>query len=496
MSITPFLLLFNWLFEGRLKEKLDHFKSNPAIWMLPAIFGLYMVGLLWSDSLRWGLHDLKIQIPLLIFPLVIGTSEVLRFREIKIILQWFAGAVIIASICSVYVWLGFSGVEVRDVRDISLFISHIRFALLINIAVFSLLWLSFNTKLQTPQKEKIIYLGNALWLVLFLFVLQSATGIVVFVAVVGVLLLWLVFRIQHVVLRFFLFVFLMMIPVFIGAFLTRSINQFYQIESVSESELNEKTSKGNLYHHEPELKQLENGHFVYLFLAEAELREAWNHRSRFHFDSTYTEGYNKYVLYRYLTSKGLRKDAEGLAQLSDEDVANIEQGATNYRYTNKYSVGRRIYQIIWEFNEYQNGANPAGHSVTQRIEYFKIAVQVIRENFWFGTGTGGYYQAYQKKYDEHPFFSAPTYRQRSHNMWLSYWVDFGLIGLLFVCFAYTYPVWRQGKQRSFLLLTFSLIVLLSCINEDTLNNHDAITFFAFFFSLFLFANYENGPLTE
>ncbi len=496
MSITPFLLLINWLWEGRLKEKISRFAGNPAIWLLPAIFGLYIAGLLWTNSLRWGLHDLKIQIPLLIFPLVIGTSPQLQFKEIKTILQWFAGATVFASLCSLYVWLGFSGTEIREVRDISLFVSHIRFALLINIAIFSLLWLSCSTKLQTPKKEKLIYFGIASWLTLFLFVLQSATGIIVFVAVVGILFFWLISRIQHVVLRFFLFVLLMMVPVFIGAYLTKCINSFYQLENVSEKELNETTQRGNVYHHDPTLKQLENGHYVFLFIAEDELREVWNQRSQFRFDSTYAGGFNKYVLYRYLTSKGLRKDAEGLSQLSDDDVANIEHGATNYRYTNKFSVSRRIYQIIWEFNEYQNGANPAGHSVTQRIEYFKIAVQVIRENFWFGTGTGGYYQAYQKKYDDHPFFSAPTYRQRSHNMWLSYWVDFGLFGLLFVCFAYTYPVFRQGKQRSFLLLTFSLIVLLSCINEDTLNNHDAITFVAFFFSLFLFSKYENGPLAE
>jgi len=134
--------------------------------------------------------------------------------------------------------------------------------------------------------------------------------------------------------------------------------------------------------------------------------------------------------------------------------------------------------------------------VVQRFEYYKIAWSVIREHFWLGTGTGGYRPAYEKKYDEHPFFKDPKFRQRSHNMFLSYWVDFGLIGLFFICFAYVYPVFRQNKQKSYLLLMFSLIVLLSFLNEDTLNNHDAIVFFTFFYSLFIFSKYENGPLTE
>ena len=206
--------------------------------------------------------------------------------------------------------------------------------------------------------------------------------------------------------------------------------------------------------------------------------------------------FNKYALFRYLTSKGLRKDAAGLSKLGDADIRNIEKGIPNYLFANKYSLNNRIYQTIWEFNEYQRGANPAGNSVVQRIEYFKIALQVIRENFWFGTGTGGYFPAYQKKYDEHPFFSEQKFRQRSHNMFLSYWVDFGLVGLIFICFAYSYPVFRQRKTKSYLLLTFSLIVLLSFLNEDTLNNHDAITFFAFFYSLFLFGKYEDVPLAK
>lgn len=496
MSIFPFLLLINWMWEGKLKEKLRSFLRNPTVWLLPSVFGLYLLGLLWTDSLRWGLHDLKIQIPLLIFPLVIGTSKPFNFRQIKTIILFFAVAVIVSSFCSMYVWLGFSNIEVFDIRDISLFISHIRFSLLINIAIFALLWFVFNPKLETSQREKIVYFSMIIWLVLFLFILKSITGIVVFIMVSFALASWFSFRIKHVVLRFSLYVFLLMIPVFIGAYITRSINEFYNVEEVTESELGEKTKLGNEYKHELSNLQIENGHQVFLFIADDELRDAWNQRSSFQYDSTYNVGFNKYALFRYLTSKGLRKDATGLSMLSDADIRNIEKGIPNYLFANKYSLNNRIYQTIWEFNEYQRGANPAGNSVVQRIEYFKIACQVIKENFWFGTGTGGYFPAYQKKYDEHPFFSEQKFRQRSHNMFLSYWVDFGLVGLIYICIAYTYPVFRQRKTKSYLLLTFSLIVLISFLNEDTLNNHDAITFAAFFFSLFLFSNYEDETLAK
>lgn len=498
MSIAPFIALINWVWEGNLKQKFRLFFKNPAIWLLPAIFAVYLVGLLWTGSMKWGLHDVKIQIPLLIVPLVIGTSKALDFKKIKLILIAFSGAVLFASFCSLYVWLGLSDLVIQDNRDISLFISHIRFSLLVNFAIFSLSWYVVNSKLNTPKIEKTISIAAIGWLILFLFILKSMTGIVVFILVSAIVVIYLAFKVKHVVVRFAIFVFVLMLPVAFGAYLTKNINEFYKIEDVSKEELEQKTKQGNLYHHNFDDKQLENGHYVFLFICEEELREAWNNRSKINYDTYEDPGFNKYALFRYLTSKGLRKDAEGLAKLTDEDIHRIEHGKTNYRFTNRLSIDGRIYQTIWEFDRYKKGANPAGSSVVQRWEYFKIACQVIKENFWFGTGTGGYYPAYEKKYDEHPFFNDSKFRQRSHNMFLSYWVDFGIIGLLFICFAYVYPIFRQKKQKSYLLLTMLLIVFLSCLNEDTLNNHDAIVFFTFFYSLFLFSKYErkNNAIVE
>jgi O-antigen ligase len=169
---------------------------------------------------------------------------------------------------------------------------------------------------------------------------------------------------------------------------------------------------------------------------------------------------------------------------------------TNYRFANSLPIYKRIYQIVWEFDVYRKGGNPSGHSVTQRIEYYKMAFQIIKENFWLGTGTGGYDLAYQKKYDQNKFFQEQKFRQRSHNMFLSYLIDFGLIGLIYICMALFSPVFLERKTKSPLLLVFLLIVLISFMNEDSLNNHDAISFFAFLYPLFLYSKYEKSPEPE
>lgn len=487
MSITPGFMMVNWLVEGQFRIKLNRLKARKSLLLIISVFLVYLVGMLWTNNLKWALHDVKIQLPLLVLPLVIGTSADLNYAQVKKIIYLFSVAVVVASLCSLWVLLGFSGKVIRDLREISLFISHIRFALLINISIFSLGWFFTNPE-RKSLSEKIFLIFTLIWLSVFLLILKSVTGWVVFLIVATFVAFLKLLQIKKFVYRIALLFLLFLAFLLPAAYVGYVLTEFYEVEELPADLLHVKTSRGNLYVHDLNNKEMENGHYTFLFLNEDELREAWNAKSKIQYDSTSSTGFNRYVLFRYMTSKGLRKDAEGVSKLNDTDIRNIENGMTNYRFMNPASVFNRIYQIVWEIDVYRKGGNPSGHSVTQRFEYYKMAYQIIGENFWFGTGTGGYYMAYQEKYDQNKFFRDQQFRQRSHNMFLSYWIDFGIFGLVYICFALFYPVFLERKTRSFLLIVFLLIVLLSFMNEDSLNNHDAISFFAFLYPLYLYSS--------
>jgi hypothetical protein len=477
MSILPGLLMFNWLVEGHFQLKLQRLKERKSVLLLISIFFVYLLGLLWTSSMQWGMHDVKIQLPLLILPLVIGTSAELNYIQVKKIIYIFSAAVVVASFCSIYVLLGFSGKTVHDPREMSLFISHIRFALLINISIFSLGWYLLN-KEKKNLIEKAIIIIVMIWLCAFLVILKSATGWVVFLSVLPVVVFRSALHIKKLGWRFALLAVLLSIFILPAAYIGYVIGQFYNIEALPKDLIHEKTSKGNLYEHDFKNKQLENGHYTFFFINQEEMRLAWNKRSQINYDSTTPKGFNRFVLIRYLTSKGYRKDADGIEKL------------TNYRFVNPFSLYNRIYQIVWEIDTYQKGGNPSGHSVTQRLEYYKMAREIIAENFWFGTGTGGYYTAYQEKYSQNQFFQDQQFRQRSHNMFLSYWIDYGIIGLIYICFALFFPIFLEHKTKSFLILVFILVVFISFMNEDTLNNHDAISFFSLLYPILIFSRHE------
>lgn len=494
-SIVPGVLMFNWIVERRFREKFELLKQRKGLPLILSIYFIYMIGLLWTSSFQWGLLDVTIQLPLLVLPLVIGTSPKLNYSQVKPIIYFFAAAVVVASLCSVWVLLGLSGHTIRDPREMSLFISHIRFSLLINIAIFSLGWYLFNSE-EKGAREKLFLILTIIWLSLFLIILRSATGWAVFFVISLLVVFRHILKINRVSIKVSLLLVLLILSLAPVFYTLHIVRQFYSVEKVPTDIFQEKTNLGNFYNQDLQNKELENGHYIYLYVNEDEMREAWNKRSRMNYDSAYSSGFNRFVLIRYLTSKGYRKDAESVERLNIEDIRNIEKGIPNYRFATANSFYKRIYQIVWEIDSYLKGGNPSGHSVTQRLEYYKMALTIIGKEPWFGHGTGGYYLAYQEEYNKNKFFPPGIYRQRSHNMILSYLIDFGIVGALYNCFALVAPVFIENKRRSALLITFLLVVFISFVNEDTLNNHDAISFFAFFYPLYLYSDHEKPEETN
>jgi len=210
MSIFTGALMAHWLIEGGFKVKFYLLKERKSVLLIISVFFVYLIGLLWTSNLKWGIHDLKIQMPLLLLPLVIGTSARLNYSQVKQIIYFFSAAVVLSSICSIWVLLGLSSKTIHDPREMSLFISHIRFALLINISIFSLGWYFLNQEKKSWQ-EKAYLILVIIWLSIFLVILKSATGWVVFILVMAVVTFLGILKIRMLVWRIILLGFLLAI---------------------------------------------------------------------------------------------------------------------------------------------------------------------------------------------------------------------------------------------------------------------------------------------
>jgi hypothetical protein len=260
------------------------------------------------------------------------------------------------------------------------------------------------------------------------------------------------------------------------------------VDPVDFNALEPSTKLGNPYWHDLSNPQVENGSYVWHYVATDELSEAWNNRSSFKFEGKDKAGQEiKYTLIRFLTSKGYRKDAEGVSKLTDREVAMVEEGIASVVYVEKPNIYVRIYKIFWEYNRYQETHNASGHSVMQRLEFWKASRNIIQDNWLKGVGTGDLEQAFQYEYDRSGSLLEKEFRWRSHNQFLAIAATFGIIGLAWFLFSLIFPAIMLSKFHDFYYLSFFIIVILSMFTEDTLETQAGVTVFAFFSSFYLFS---------
>ncbi len=495
-------LVANWVFEGRFRSKLQIFKARKSLWFILSLYLVFIAGLIFTEDFQYAFHDLRIKLPLLVIPVVIGTSRPVSGNQLRWILLSLIAGVFAGSVASSAVLFGIIDYPYNDIREISIFINHIRFSLLIDLAIFSLFYLVIGDVYHSRIWQRALYLILMLWLVVFLFLLQSVTGILIFFFA-GSVLFWIRLKnIRHLILRWSLAVFFIAGLLLVISFLTRSVSRFYDVEEINPATIDKYTVNGNPYTNDFESPIIENGHYVWLYVCEEELKKEWNSISSIDYGGNDLSGQEiRYTIIRYLTSLGLRKDSAGISRLLPGDIRLIEEGKANYIYGKKYIFRSKIYEVLWQIDVFRKGANPSGHSVTQRILYLKAATGIIRDNFWTGVGTGDVPSAFSDYYEKVQSPLEDRWRLRAHNQYLTFFLTYGVFGFIWIITALICPVFLERKWTDYLMIMFVLTGFCSMLNEDTLETHIGVSFFAFFYALFLLGtgvpdSYENALWTK
>jgi len=492
ISILLFIPSFiYWSFESMVRIFKRFFQRDnlPAI-IFSSLYLLHVLGLIFTVDFDYALKDLRIKLPLLVLPVILSITDSLDWKKFRTLLLFFVASVLAGTMISTFVLFTR---EVDNLRNISLFISHIRFSLIISIAIFILAF--FITRQAGFKKYMRILFAILLgWFGIYLLLSASITGLVVLFIALFVMAVHYTMKKRNIYSRIATVV-LLLAPVILLVYMMGVVTDVYKIHRVDITELEKLTSKGNPYWHDTTNRQIENGHYVWLYVATDELRDAWNEESEYKFDGHDSKGQLiKYTLIRYMTSKGLRKDAEGVKQLTQEDISLIEGGEASYHYHERSVFYVRLYKIIWEVKQYLRTGNPSGYSAMQRIEYWKTSAMIIKDHPLIGVGTGDMNIAFERQYEIMNSPLKPEFRWRSHNQFLSITVGFGLIGFIWFIFAILYPPIKTGRMTDYFYLSFFVIMIVSMISEDTIETQAGVTIFAFFTSLFLFGKKDKNSI--
>ncbi len=463
-----------------IKTRFNDFIHNKIAVVMVSMYLMHFIGLIYTSDFQYAFKDLRIKLPLLVFPLILSSMKPLNRKQFDTVLWFFISSVFFVTILAA---IKFFRRDFVDVRELSVFVSHIRFSLCIVFSIFILGYYFLKRNYRPLVKMIIIFM--ILWMLWQIMILESFIGILIIFALCVTLTLYFIFKSKNITAKISSVVVIVII-VFLSIYYPHKVIRDYKTpEKIVVEQLDTHTELGNPYTFDTLRYGVEDGRYVGLYISKYELIKAWNSRSEKKIKHEYQ--YEYFTLIRYLTSKDLRKDASGISKLTEEDIMNIENGIANYNYIENPGLKTRIMKILVAYNFYKKHQVANGSSVFQRVEYIKASLNIIKKNPILGVGTGDISNAFNDYYEETASKLNEKNRLRSHNQYLAITVAFGIIGLLWYLFSLLYPL-SEKKNRNYLYIIFLAIMLLSMLTEDTLETQIGVTLFAFFNSFLVFAN--------
>jgi O-antigen ligase len=479
LGMSGVFLAMNWVAEWNWKEKWNRLMQQKEILVLGGFYFLLILCLFKTNHLPEALNTLIVKLPLLYAPFILGTSSPLNGKEQRWIFNAFIGSTLIATLISVTYLLTH---DVPNIRDISLFISHIRFSLCIVLAICLSLYFGFFLRIYGAV-IKGLYLSCVVWMLCYLFISQTLTGIIILFIILLFTLFYSLFYIRKIKFQWII-PFLSIIVIVAVSYTIHVVYQYFHAEKVEISSLPTVTAGGKPYTHHPN-SIIENGSHTGLYISAEELQSEWGKRSEKEYD-----GLLEATLIRYLNSKGFTKDSVGMQLLTDKDIQFVEQGIANYDYVHGFGIKRSLYPILFSISMQQIEYS----TVLQRVELWRIAIAVIQKNFWSGTGIGDVKEAVDREISLQN--SSLIYRKNMgcHNQFLSYFVTGGIFLFLYFLLILFYPFFAMKKKINLLYIAFFILIFCSFFTEDTLGTQAGVTLYAFFNAFFLFV--MNDKITE
>ena len=491
VSIGTFVLAGNWLLERRYLARLKQFFKDPVSIVLSSVFVLHVIGMAYTENLDQGLKELRIKLPLLLLPLFLFTSKLPGRQRIKDVLMLFVLACVISTGLGMLRYFGFTGDEIINKRWLSVFISHIRFGLMLDLSIFILIYYLATNWRAWSIFQIGLTVALIFWLFFFVVLIEGATAYLAFGLMVGLSILFLILRSNSVKIKLFSGVALIVIGLASVLYINRIYDNQRSEIPFNYLTLTVKTANGRYYAHQKDVPYRENGHRIWNFVCMEELENEWPKVSQRPIDSLDQRGQAiRFTAIRYLTSKGLLKDSVGVHRLTAQDVENIEKGYTNYKYVGNWGVSRRIAQAFWELEVYQHKQDANYSSLFQRWVYAKVGISIFKEHPIFGIGTGDILDEYRKAYEKNDHGLIPKLQGISHNQPLTVAIELGMVGLIVFLISLFYPL--RLYHRDYLYVMFFTLIMVSFMTDNTLDSQSGVTLYAFF-NAFLMAR---NPLNQ
>lgn len=171
-----------------------------------------------------------------------------------------------------------------------------------------------------------------------------------------------------------------------------------------------------------------------------------------------------------------------------------------------------FYVLIISAPEYSQRITAATESVSQsasgvdlknskdgtasRILVWQAAIDIIKEKFLIGTGTGDAKTAMVEKYKEKGMITEFEHNLNAHDQYLNTFVALGVLGFVSLMLCLVIPLFYAVKHKLILLGTFVCLVGLNFLFESMLETQSGVMFYAFFQTLLCFSFFNSSTPDE
>lgn len=468
MSIGVVILALNSILEGNFSLKYKLIKKEKSIHWLLLFFLLFVLSFTWSTDINYALQDLKIKLPLLLLPLIAVCSPLNR-KSIKISLGLLLASLLTSSIINFGAYQGWwLNKTYYDIRQLSLFGSHIRYGILIALGIL------LSIYFMKEKKYYILFIPLIIWFIFYTYFSQVLSGIISVIIVLTSTFLHHL-KLNHP--KFYrvsiasISIVLITISLYLFSFLRT------QPKAISKSP--KYTSEGNLYYNEVAY-QSDQKQSVYNAVCDIELKRDWEKVSKIPYNGKDKKGqFLRSTLIRFLESKNLTLDALGFKKLSNKEIKSIENGIATVQELNPGLISR-LYSIKYQL---QHSFDPNGGSILQRIEYWKNGLAIFKAHLLFGVGAGDNQIAFDNQYEISKSDLLKENRLRAHNQFLTIGISLGIIGLIpFILFFRS--LIKTSKRKAPIFISVSLtVIIITALFEDTFETQLGVMIGSFFVAL-------------
>ncbi|HOT15071.1 MAG TPA: O-antigen ligase family protein [Bacteroidales bacterium] len=492
-SIIGLILLFiNWILEGNFSHKLSIFKHKKSISVFSAIFFIHVIWLLGTSQWDEAFRNIFIKLPLLILPVIIGTSEPIKIPKVRKLLQLFIGSVSLAVVAHFIISKKWLPVDSDKILKSGIFVSKSQLTCMVVVSTLTLFhWI--KSMGRNFKASLVVYIVLAILMLVYLASIHSLAGLIVLAITFLILVISYINRLENQMLKIGLIMLIYAIPFFSIVLMIKTYHQFFHSKQPEYNVSQLFTKAGNPYYNQSASWEIENGNKVWVNVCEKELSKEWNKISEIKYEDLDLKGQPlRLTLIRYMTSKGLKKDAEGIALLSGRDIINVQKGMTNYIFDTHWSLLTRIYEVFWEVHQFKHSkCSSQEHSLSVRLEKYHIALSVAAKHLFFGVGTGDLDLIYSDLNKGHKICLKAEDKNDTGNQFLYVLCSFGIIGLILFIFALVLPGILEMKWDSYYFLMIFCVIVLSFFVFEVLESFAGTIFCTFFYSFYLWGTYRN-----